>query len=79
MISSRSVKIQWQQQLTDLAEVTKFLVQYQESHGECSEWSANGVLAYIISGPIATGAWDYALANPGYMLSKVTSTRKSNT
>jgi hypothetical protein len=37
MISSRSVKIQWQQQLTDSTEVTKFLVQYQESHGECSQ------------------------------------------
>jgi hypothetical protein len=36
MISSRSVKIQWQQQLTDSTEVTKFLVQYQENHGECS-------------------------------------------
>jgi len=37
MISSRSVNIQWQQQLTDSTEVTKYLVQYQENHGECTQ------------------------------------------
>jgi len=37
MISSRSVNIQWQQQLADSTEVTKYLVQYQENHGECSQ------------------------------------------
>ncbi|GFG32700.1 hypothetical protein Cfor_00545 [Coptotermes formosanus] len=38
MITSRSVNIQWQQPLTDSTEVTKYLVQYQENHGECRTW-----------------------------------------
>ncbi|XP_023703051.1 Down syndrome cell adhesion molecule-like protein Dscam2 isoform X3 [Cryptotermes secundus] len=42
MISSRSVKIQWQQQLTDSTEVTKFLVQYQESHGTWQQIELTG-------------------------------------
>jgi len=41
MISSRSVNIQWQQQLTDSTEVTKYLVQYQENHGECRQPLSN--------------------------------------
>jgi hypothetical protein len=53
MISSRSVKIQWQQQLTDSTEVTKFLVQYQENHGECSQplgcWPLSSVLGDLSS------------------------------
>jgi hypothetical protein len=53
MISSRSVKIQWQQQLTDSTEVTKFLVQYQENHGEYSQpleyWPLSSVLGDLSS------------------------------
>lgn len=47
MISSRSVSIKWQHQMSDAAEVTKYIIQYKEGDGKLNYFIWKSQVIYV--------------------------------